>query len=572
MIISADLKKFFSLINNYKQKFFGLIFSLIGSAITVLLLGYMLKNISNNEIDVTTRFQGTNFINLLVVCILLAVFIFLRSKNVASLATNIELDIRNKLFNKLIYCDYEFFSKKPASSLQKKISEDIANIKEAIIVFFSFFLRNTLLIIGGLILLFYSSWQLALLLLIALPFVVLPSILLIRKLKSLRKDLDKKNNYLYELFNEALEAINIVQAYNKQQYCLDRINYEVSKYRKFQEHKATVKSLITSSLILLIAIALITIIWAGINSVRSGAVNIGDLTGFIYYAIVVSAGLTGMSEVWADLSKANLSAKDLNEILAYKPQIRLNTNTVKNKTTNYVLSFEHVHYKVHQKEILSDIHFAIKTGEKIAITGPSGAGKTTIFNLLLGFLKPAHGKIVFAGQELAGNSLQGMRDSIAYVSQEPKLFTGSFKENVRFGLPSATEAQIITALKQANLYDEIIKNFPYGINSSVGIMGRKLSLGQKQRLALARALVKNPKILLLDEATSNLDSKNEKIVSEAINKLMSGKTTLMITHKLSAVKKMDKVLVLNEGKIVDFDTHENLLRKRGIYYQLYLTE
>lgn len=569
-MIPISLKVFFSKIRNYKKNFIILNISLLGVALTFLALGYAIKGIVDNSNLIPDKVSlDFHFIQLFILVFLLAIFIFLRSKNIAIIANNIELDIKKSIFKRLINYDSEFFTAHSAASLHSKIDNDIRNIKESIAIFFSFFVRNSILIVGGIILLFYNSWILSLLLLISLPFIILPSIFLIKQLKAITKKIAKKTEDLYITCNEVLEAINIVQAYNSQEICIDKINKKIDHYRIFQKKQIIIRSLIVSGLIFLVSTALVIIIWLGLNEIREGGITAGELASFTYYAIIVAAALGGMSEVFADLTKANLSAHDLNNIMEYKSIENKELPVKQAKPKNYLIEFDSVSFQRENKRILNDINFHIKEGEKIALIGPSGSGKTTIFNLILGLLVPSNGSIYWKNKKINKDLYNELRQAFSYIPQEPKLFTGTIRENITFGKPDIEESSIIETLKKVNLYDEIVSTSPKGIDSFIGISGKKLSVGQKQRLSLARGILRNPQVLLLDEATSNLDNRNETSIFNTIMNLMADKTIFVITHKLERMEFFDKVLVLNEGRLINCDTHINLINQKGLYYQLY---
>ncbi len=546
MFISSQLRKYFSLVKNYPKEMAILIIALCGSAFFVLLLGVEVKNIiADSSVLSADKNITRKFVELIILCGLLCVFIFLRSKAIADIADKIQNDIEQKIFEELVYFSYDFYSNNSASSVINRYKKEASFIHKAVEVFYSFFLRNMILVIGGVIMLFVSSWQLSCFLFIILPCVIVPSVFLVKKLKKSSEMFVKKENMLDSMREEMLDAFALVQVFNKQEDAAKK-SAEAKEELKINIAKKNFhRSLYVAILIFIVALSIIAMIWFGAYQLKQNNLAVSDFVSFIYFAVIVGAAFAGMSEVFADLSKANNAAKEISEVIGYKNNFQFEADSIKKKK---FIAFENVSLSKGENKILDNVSFEIKRGEHISIVGTSGQGKTTLINLLLGLIKPDAGEITCCNKKVTDNNLFAIRRSISYIQQEPKLFSGTVKENLLFINLDASEEDLFMVLKLVNLYDEVIK-FPGGINYNVGSKGKKLSSGQKQRLAIAMALVKFPDVLILDEYASNLDSKNDEIITDRIKKFMKNKTVISISHNPSSQKKADKMLIIKDSAI-----------------------
>ena len=553
-MISKDLRYFFRLTKNYKLDVLKLVVSLIGSAATVLSLGVVLKNVVAYSDNSITAQGGQFYFGVLGLCFLLSFFIYMRSKSIAVISENVEFDVKQLLIEKLLFFKQDYFANKSTSAVQQEIVENLSNIKSSISTYYSFFIRNTILVIGGFFLLFYSSWKLSLILFACLPFVILPAIYLAKRLRVLRKEIADKKLDNYSYIEEILDALNIIQPYAKQDEIIKQNQSQIDNLKTFIRKKNSTKSLIVATIIFLISVLVISVTYFGVIEVSYGNLKEEQLISFIYYAIVVASSLAGMSEVLTEISKGNSSAKFLKSILGKEINLE-KKNSVKEESI--FCRFDQVSFSNKSKTILNKISFEILFGDKIAIIGASGSGKTSILNLMLGLYEKYEGNLYVA------------KSKIACVPQNSKIFQGSIKDNLLFANSDASHELMIHYLKKVNLFEEIYQKQKDVLDYKIKSGGKNLSHGQKQRLAIARALISNPEVMIIDEVTAGLDLNNEKIIISSLEEEMRDKTVIYVTHNLLHIKDSHKVLLMNEGKITAFDTHENLIKKKGLYYQLY---
>ncbi|MEQ9115933.1 MAG: ABC transporter ATP-binding protein [Rickettsiales bacterium] len=553
-MLSKDLKFFFKLTRNYKSDLAKLIFSLIGSALTVLSLGIVLKNIFADHENSISAQGGYFYIGVVGLCLCLSFFIFLRSKSIAIISENVELDIKQLLLEKIVDFKQEYFSQKSPSAVHQAIIEDLANIKNSISIFYSFFIRNTILALGGFGLLLYSSWKLTMVLFICLPIVILPSLYLVKKLRKLRLEIADKKLKNFSFINETINALNIIQPFSKQEFVLQKNEIQTENLKIYMRQKNAAKSLIVASIIFFVSVLVISITYVGVSEIGERSLTEDQLVSFIYYAIVVASALAGMSEVFNEVSKGNQSAKNLKEIIHSKVTKKIIN---KPKSKNVFCEFEEVSLLSKSKRILDKISFKIMHKEKLAIIGPSGSGKTSILNLILGLYENYQGKIYLGSQK------------VAFVPQSPKIFSGTIKENLSLVNSSLSDKQLVDLLKKVNLHEELKTKNSEILNYKIKSEGSNLSQGQRQRLAIARALALQPEVLVLDEATSGLDVKNEKLILNNISQTMKDRTLVYVTHNLLHIEDGHKVMLVNEGKISSFGNHKELLSKKDLYYQLY---
>lgn len=574
-ISNEGLKNVFKLyryLKPYRVKFgIGLSFLLISST-----AGLFFPKLLGQMVDLGNQGKMAGDITRvgIILVILLAVqacFGFFRTRIFVEVTERTLASIRQSAYNHLIRLPLSFFARRRVGELNSRISSDISLLQETLTSTLADFLSQLIFVGGGIALLIHSSFRLTLFMLAILPAVALAAFFFG---KYIRKFAKKAQNQVAEsntVVEETLQGIQNVKAFTNELFEMNRyrrITNEVAltgiKGGKYQAY--------TSFIVVSFFLAIGAVIWKGATLIAAHKLAAGELFSFVLYSGFIAGNIAGMAGVYTRLQKTIGAAENLLELFD-EPVEELDTGYVLQKEHKLRgeivfsnISFEYPSRKDFQ--VLRNISFTIKTGQKVALVGPSGAGKSTLVALLMRFYEPAHGSILFDNRESNTFPLSALRAQMAIVPQDVFLFGGTIRENIAYGKPDAPEEEIIEAAKQANAW-EFIREFPEGVDTIVGERGVQLSGGQRQRIAIARAVLKNPKILILDEATSSLDSESERLVQEALEKLMHCRTSIVIAHRLSTIRSADKIIVLNSGAIVEQGTHEELLSNdNGLYKNL----
>lgn len=514
---------------------------------------------------------NTTIILFLSLVTLLAIGTYTRVYAVSWLGERVSADIAKKVFARILLFDPSFFEAHSSGEMQSRIMNDATVLETVISTSLSSALRNVLLLVGGLILLVIANLKLTLFVLSLIPIVVLPILFFGKKVRTLSRDGQSKVAQVSAYLNETLGNIKTVQAYNHQS--LDEEYFNTLVETAFSTAVARIKkrALLVTLVIVLIFGGIAGLIWIGGQDVALGKITGGSLAAFIFYAVIVAGSLGSLSEVYGDLQRAAGAIERLSELWNKSDSILLQSKvSLVAPTSPQTLQLENISFaypSAPEHWVLQDVTLSIGSGETIAIVGPTGAGKTTIFEILLRFYTAQRGKIIMDGLSIDSIDPQTLRSYFALVSQEPQLFTGTVRDNIAYGVPGAAEKEIKDAAKTAYAHDFILA-LPQGYDTELGDKGIRLSGGQRQRIVIARALLKNPAILLLDEATSSLDAHSEHQVQLALEQLMQGRTTIVIAHRLSTVVNADRIIVLEEGRIIAIGTHETLLINCPLYAQL----
>ena len=556
----------------HKWKFYiGLLFLLLTSATALAfpkLMGMLVDCVTNKDLGKANEIA----LMLMGVLVLQAIFSFFRISLFVNFTENSLSNIRFALYENLVKLPMTFFSQKRVGELNSRISADISQLQDTFTTTIAEFLRQLILIIGGFIILGSISPKLTFMMLAIVPLVAVAAVIFGRFIRKYGKKTQDKVAESQVIVEETLQGITNVKAFANEWYEIQRYKNKIKEIVQIAIKGGQYRGYFASFIILCLFGCVVVVVWYGITLTIKGEVEgVGDLISFILYTTFIGASFGGIAEMYAQIQKAVGATERVFELLDEVPEaINSTENPVTEKITGNV-SFKNVSFSYPSRpeiEVLKDVNFEVNFGQKIAIVGPSGAGKSTIASLLLRFYNIDKGQILIDGKNINAFQLEQLRGNMSIVPQDVILFGGTIKENIAYGKPNATDAEIMEAAKQANAFN-FIEGFPEQMETLVGERGIKLSGGQRQRIAIARALLKNPSILILDEATSSLDSESEKLVQEALEVLMQGRTSFIIAHRLSTIRKADQILVLDGGTITEKGTHQELIAlENGMYKNL----
>lgn len=565
--------RIFKYAKNHKWKFFlGLIFLFLTSATALAfpkLMGMLVDCVTNKDLSKANEIA----LGLMGILVLQAVFSFFRISLFVNFTENSLSNIRFALYENLIKLPMSFYSQKRVGELNSRISADISQLQDTFSTTIAEFLRQFILIIGGFIILGSISPKLTLMMLAIVPIVAVAAVIFGRFIRKYGKKTQDKVAESQVIVEETLQGISNVKAFANEWYEIQRYKNKIREIVKIAIKGGQYRGYFASFIILCLFGCVVAVVWYGITLTIKGEVEgVGDLISFVLYTTFIGASFGGIAEMYAQIQKAVGATERVFELLEETPE-KINATPrisavekIKGNVAFKNVAFSYPSRK--EVQVLKDVNFNADFGQKIAIVGPSGAGKSTISSLLLRFYDITSGEILVDGKDIHDYDLEDLRGNMSIVPQDVILFGGTIRENIAYGNPNATEEEIIAAAKQANAFN-FVDGFPEKFETLVGERGVKLSGGQRQRIAIARALLKNPSILILDEATSSLDSESEKLVQEALEVLMEGRTSIIIAHRLSTIRNADKILVLDNGKISEQGTHQELINlENGIYKNL----
>lgn len=487
----------------------------------------------------------------------------------AWVSQHIVADFRRHLFGHLQTLSVGFFARRRTGELLSRLMNDVTIIQSVVTETPIDGAKQLVTFVGGIAFLLAMNWRLCLLILVLLPLLVIVAKFFGRRLKSLSTSIQDQTAALSTLIEEVIAGIRIVKSFVQTGREEERFAAQVDRTVSLTMRRAGIMAVFIPVISLLTFAAAAAVLWYGGRQVIEGAVSPGELFAFVLFAGILIGPFSSAARVFAQIREAQGATARVFEILDTQSDIRDNPHAVALPPVSGTIAVEHVNFFYDSRQpVLTDVSFEAKPGEMVAIVGPTGAGKTTVMNLLHRFYDPTEGRITVDGMDLRQVTLDSWYRQIALVPQETILFGGTILDNIRYGNHDATEAAVKEASRAAHAHDFIL-SFPDQYQTVVGEKGVNLSGGQRQRIAIARAVLKNPRILLLDEATSALDTESERLVQEALEQLMKGRTTFVIAHRLTTVQGADRILVLDKGHLVETGTHNELMARQGLYHYLY---
>ena len=557
----------------YRWQALGALLALIVTAGITLSMGQGIRLLVDKGFMTQSPHLLNQSIGLFMLLVLaLSVGTFVRFYLVSWIGERVVADIRRQVFNHLIDLHPGFYENNRSSEIQSRLTADTTLLQSVIGSSLSLFLRNSLMVIGGIVLLFVTNPKLTSIVVVALPLVLAPILIFGRRVRGLSRESQDRIADVGSYVSEALGQIKTVQAYNHQQQDRQRFAQTVEQAFATARKRIAQRAWLITLVILLVLGAVGVMLWVGGMDVIAGRITGGELAAFVFYSLIVGSAFGTLSEVIGELQRAAGAAERIAELLQSKSLIVSPSQGVLALPERVAgnLQLERLCFSYPsrpERYALEDLTLTINAGETLALVGPSGAGKSTLFDLLLRFYDPQHGQILLEGLPISQLDPQDLRRCFALVSQNPALFFGTVEDNIRYGNPQASDAQVEAAARIAHAH-EFILQMPQGYQTHLGDGGLGLSGGQRQRLAIARALLVDAPILLLDEATSALDAQSEHLIQQALPSLMSGRTTLVIAHRLATVQNADRIAVMDHGKLVAIGTHAELIASNPLYARL----
>ena len=555
----------------YKKELVAASIALTFTAAVTLSIGYGVRILIDDGFAAGSSDQLINAtVFIIIIALLMSLGTFARFYLVSWLGERVSADIRKSVFNHLLTLHPSYFEENRSGEIMSRLTTDTTLLQTVIGSSASMALRSILTLTGGIVMLLITNFKLSLLVLVCVPLVLTPIILFGRRVRKLsRKSQDSIAN-VGSHAGEIIQQIKTVQSYTQEPHEERRFTEHVEKAFSIAKGRIQQRALLIAVVIFLLLSAISIMIWVGGNDVINGAMTGGELGAFIFYAVIVATAFATISEVIGDVQRAIGAAERLFELLNIKSKIELTESTLSEQISSTELSLKNVTFcypSRPQTPALKNLNLTIKEGQSLALVGPSGAGKSSVFELLQRFYDPQEGRVCLSGYDITTLTPQHLRQSIGVVSQHPSLFSNDVMYNIRYGKPDATDEQVMAAAKAAYA-DEFIQQLPDGYASFLGEQGVRLSGGQRQRIAIARAILKDPKILLLDEATSALDSESEFKVQQALDNLMTNRTTIIIAHRLATIRNVNQIAVLNQGEIIATGSHQELLKTSTLYQRL----
>jgi ATP-binding cassette subfamily B protein len=566
------LRRLLPFILRYRWRFGLMVLFLVVSSVSSLIIpsfaGSLIdQGFSARNIDMVSAYGWA----IIGVAALMAIATGFRFYFVSVLGERVLTDIRRAVFDHLMTLDSTFFDTHRVGELTSRLNGDVATIRGAVGFTLASAMRGVVTLLGSVTLMFLTSPYLAIAVVIIVPALTIPIIMIGRRLRQMSRKAQDAIAEMSAMATEALGATKTIKSFSQEPEQSRQYGLRAEESYEAETTRVVARAFLVGFVMFVATAALVVLVWWGAKAVIDGQVTGGQLAQFMIYAFMASNALSSLSELAGTIQSVTGATERLVEILDTKSALGQPDEPLEFPVPPQgVLAFEGVDFSYLTRKgesVLQGVSFAVRQGEKVALVGPSGAGKSTIFALAQRFYDVTGGRVTVDGLDVRQVDQAALRRHFAYVEQEPTIFAGTIAENIRFGRPDATRAEVLAAAKDA-LVDDFVVTLEQGYDSIVGERGIMLSGGQKQRLAIARALLKDAPILLLDEATSALDAESERLVHIAFERLMEGRTTLVIAHRLATIRDADRILVLDKGRLIDEGTHDELVKKGGRYAQL----
>jgi len=565
--------KLYSYLKPFRREYFLGLFFLLGSSLSSLAFPKLLGELVNAGNMATMKYHMNEIaLLLLVILFIQSTFSYFRIVLFNNVTEKTLAYLRQDTYNHLIKLPLTFFDQRRVGELNSRISSDIILLQETLTTTLAEFIRQIIIIVGGIILLTYTSPKLTLFMLAVLPVIMILARVFGKFIRKFSKIVQAKVAESNIIVEETLQGIQSVKSYTNEYFEISRYKSKTEEIAQIGMQSGKYRGAFSAFIVFGLFGALVAVIWRGSALMANGEMMAGDLFSFIIYSAFVGGTIGGLASVYSSLQKFigatedlfgifNEPEEDIKDVATLQPE-----DVIKGEIEFKNLTFAYPSRP--NENVLQDMNVKIAVNQMIALVGASGAGKSTIASLLLRLHDPISGEILFDGKDSKQYSISALRNQIALVPQDIFLFGGTIRENIAYGKTNATDEEIIEAAQKANAM-EFISRFPEKLDTVVGERGTQLSGGQRQRIAIARAVLKDPKILILDEATSSLDSESERLVQDALEKLMKGRTSVIIAHRLSTVRKADQIIVLDHGQLMEKGTHEELVQlPNGIYRNL----
>ena len=566
-------KQLLTFIKPYKMRLALGVVCMIVAALGYLVVPWLIRNV----VDGVLQNKDLGLLTLIVIAILIIFLIrgfatYGQNYMMAYVGQRVVIDIRETLFKHLQRLDQAYFDTRKTGVIMSNITSDVGALQQAIVDNLISFMTEGVTLVGSLVFMFYLDWKLSLLTLIIVPVVLGLTNVFGKRLRSAGHEVQGRTADITAFLQEVISGARVIRSFARESFEFKRFEKE-NKNNFDAAMKATKLTAIMGPMVeFSAAIAVVVILWYGGYSVVQGYITAGSLIAFLIYAINLANPVKRLTQVYGNIQKALAAGDRVIDILETQPHVKELPTAKRMDHVKGEVHFDNVQFSYDAENLaLKGVTLHVKPGETVAIVGPSGAGKSTIANLLPRFYDVTGGSIRIDGMDIREATFTSLRENIGLVPQDTMLFNASVRDNILYGRLDATDEEVLAAAKAANAI-EFIEKLPQGFDTMVGERGNSLSGGQRQRIAIARAILKNPSILILDEATSALDTESEKIVQEALERLMKGRTALVIAHRLSTVQHADHIVVLQQGSVVEEGTHDELLALQGLYSHLYTVQ